>query len=110
MDGPFGLVRQQELENGHEFLLAAGRLEDADGDVGSFVEGRVPEDEPDFVREGGHDLLDDRIERPARLAGRIEELHDGDRGLGRPDDRRVRPYEGFGHAGDRRHGGLAVAS
>ena len=30
-------------------------------------------------------------------------------GLGRPDDRRVRPHEGFGHAGDRGHGGLAVA-
>ena len=66
------------------------------------MEGRIAQRKPDLVRMLGHDLLDDRIEGAAGLAGGIEELDDGDRRVLRPDDRGMHPHEAASFHSDAR--------
>ena len=58
-----------------------------------WVERRVADDEPDVVGVLRHQALDDRIERAAGLAGRVEELDDRDRRALRPEHRRVHAHQ-----------------
>ncbi|CUX68346.1 hypothetical protein AGR5A_pb0011 [Agrobacterium genomosp. 5 str. CFBP 6626] len=91
---PDRLLIQYGLENRLEAVLLAGGFEYPYGIVGSLMEGRVAQDETDIGSRLRHHLLDDRIEGPAGLAGRIEELDDGDGSGHRSHDRRMHPDQG----------------
>lgn len=54
------------------------------------MEQRVPHDQLNLAGAPVNNILDDGIERPAGLAGQIEELDDPDLGLRRAIGRRMR--------------------
>ena len=84
---PFRLRGQNCLQHRFEDSLHARGLKYPHGFFGPLVKRRVSENEAHILGMRGQDLLHGRIEGAAGFAGRIEELDDGDRCIGRANDR-----------------------
>ena len=78
MHRPPRLLLQEHIQHRLELSLHPCCLKDANCLVGSFVEYRVSQDNEDLLWKPAADFLNHRMEGPARLAGRVEELDQRD--------------------------------